>query len=127
MNSPRKYSNKPYPRSHEPVAWSLFGAGGMLVAFLGIALVLTTGLLVPLGLADVSALSYERVLGFARSWWGAGLMLACIALPAYHAAHRLYHGLHDLHIYGPNWLMLLLFYGGATLMTVVSAVYLLLL
>jgi fumarate reductase subunit D len=37
-------------RSNEPIFWSLFGAGGMLAALIGPALVFITGIAVPLGL-----------------------------------------------------------------------------
>lgn len=105
---------KKYSRSNEPVVWSLFGAGGMVVAFLLPALILTTGIIVPLGVAPEKSLSYEQTLLFAQSWWGALFILAIIALPLFHAAHRIYHGLHDLHLYGPKALMLTIFYGGAS-------------
>ena len=49
-------------RSHEPVFWALFGAGGMLSALLGPALVLVTGLALPLGWLPAEALSPARVL-----------------------------------------------------------------
>ncbi|MEH6552438.1 MAG: fumarate reductase subunit FrdD [Pseudomonadales bacterium] len=110
-----------YPRSHEPIAWSLFGAGGMVVALITPALIVITGLLLPLGLVDAEAFDYVRVSSFAHAWWGKVFLLIVIALPLYHAAHRIYHALHDLHIKGPATLMLLLFYGGATALTCLAA------
>ena len=52
-------------RSNKPIFWSLFGAGGMLSALAGPALVFITGIAVPLGMADggfdrVSALEIGR-------------------------------------------------------------------
>lgn len=111
---------KKYPRSHEPIVWSLFGAGGMVVAFVLPALILTTGIIVPLGFAAESALSYQRALMFAQSWWGALFIFGIIALPLFHAAHRIYHSMHDLHIHGPKNLMLALFYGGASLLSLIT-------
>jgi fumarate reductase subunit D len=111
---------KKYPRSHEPIVWSLFGAGGMVVAFVLPTLILTTGIIVPLGFAPESALSYQQTLMFAQNWWGALFIFTVIALPLFHAAHRIYHSLHDLHIHGPKNLMLTLFYGGASLLSLMT-------
>ena len=46
-------------RSHEPIFWSLFGAGGMVSAMVIPALVIITGLAWPLGLMSEGALSYR--------------------------------------------------------------------
>ena len=60
-------------RSHEPVFWSLFGAGGVLSALVAPALILITGVLAPIGLwMPQQALAYERVLGFAQHGVHAG-------------------------------------------------------
>ena len=60
---------KPMKRSHAPIFWLLFGAGGTLSALLGTALVFITGIAVPLGWPLRSDLmSYPRMLGFAQSW-----------------------------------------------------------
>lgn len=109
-----------FSRSHEPIAWSLFGAGGMVVAFLLPALVVITGFFIPLGIADSGASSYARMLSFAQSPLGAVFLLASISLPLFHAAHRIYHGLHDLHVHGPSILMLLLCYGGAAVLSLIA-------
>ncbi|MEH6516124.1 MAG: fumarate reductase subunit FrdD [Halioglobus sp.] len=108
---------KKYQRSHEPIVWSLFGGGGMVAAFLLPALILATGIIAPLGLGNPWSLSFHRVLAFSQTWWGALLILTIIALPLFHAAHRIYHGLHDLHIRGPKPLMLTICYGGASLLS----------
>lgn len=88
-------------RSNAPVFWLLFGAGGMLSALLGPVLVLITGVLVPLDLLlPRELMSYSRSLAFAQHWLGKGLLFAVIALFAWHAAHRIFHSLHDLGIRG---------------------------
>lgn len=107
-----------YPRSHEPVVWSLFGAGGMLAAFVTPALLLCTALLAPLGLLG-DALAFERVSAFVNHWLGALILWAVIALPLWHALHRVYHGLHDLQV-GARRLCFVLCYGGALLLTLCS-------
>jgi len=83
-------------RSNAPVFWALFGAGGMLAALLGPMLVLITGVLVPLGLLPQGLMSYPRVLALAQHWAGKGLLFAVISLFAWHAAHRIFHSLHDI-------------------------------
>jgi len=40
----------PLKRTHEPIVWSLFGAGGVLSAMFGPMLILVTTILVPLGM-----------------------------------------------------------------------------
>jgi fumarate reductase subunit D len=113
-----------YTRSHEPIAWSLFGAGGMVVAFITPVLILISALLVPLGLADSSLLSYANLLDLLNTGWGALAIFIVIALQLFHAAHRIYHGLHDVHIEGNTTLMLLIFYGGASALSLVTGVLL---
>ena len=88
------------PRSNAPVFWLLFGAGGMLSALLGPMLVLITGVLVPLGLLlPRELMSYPRMLAFAQHWAGKGLIFVVIALFAWHAAHRIFHSLHDIGVH----------------------------
>ena len=84
-------------RSNAPVFWLLFGAGGMLSALLGTALVFVTGIAVPLGwVLPADLLSYPRVLAFAQNWLGKAFLFAVIALFAWHAMHRIFHSLHDV-------------------------------
>ncbi|GAM55388.1 fumarate reductase subunit D [Vibrio ishigakensis] len=54
------------------------------------------GILVPLGVIDAEAMSYERVSSFVTSIIGGLFIIASIALPMWHAMHRLHHGMHDL-------------------------------
>ena len=51
---------------------------------------------------------YPNLLGFSQSWIGKLALLLVIALTLYHCAHRIYHGLHDLHVKANPVLMLLL-------------------
>lgn len=116
LNAGRTAEEK-YTRSHEPVVWSLFGAGGMIVAFLLPAVVIFFGFFLSFGLVDQSAVSFERVIGFAGSWWGK-LYLGILIIPTlYHVAHRIFHGLHDVHVKGPGFLLLFICYGGSTLLS----------
>jgi succinate dehydrogenase subunit D len=112
-------------RSHEPIFWALFGAGGVLSALVAPALILITGILAPIGLwMPHQALAYERVLGFAQHWLGKLLLLAVISLFLFHAVHRIYHGLHDLGVHAGTGVMVAT-YGSALLCTLTTAALLL--
>ena len=108
-------------RSNAPVFWLLFGAGGMLAALLGAMLVFITGIAIPLGWPLRSdSMSYSRLLGFAQHWAGKGFVFVVIALFAWHAAHRIFHSLHDLGI-RRHGLAKLLCYGSALAITLIAA------
>ena len=82
--------------SRQPPLWLLFGAGGMLSALVGWMLVFLTGIAAPLDLAGGRAIvSYDNVLALARNPLGKLFLLAVVALFMWHAAHRIYHTLHD--------------------------------
>lgn len=105
-------------RSHAPVFWLLFGGGGMLAALVGAALVFVTGIAVPLAGSDV--LAYPRMLALAQSLVGRALLLAVVALFAWHAAHRILCTLHDVGVHkGP--VAKLACYGGALAVSLVAA------
>ena len=112
-------------RSHEPVFWLLFGAGGMLSALLGPVLVFVTGIAVPLGLLlPADTLRYDRVLALVQHPLGKLALLAVIALFLFHGCHRLLHSLHDLGVRtgsAGRWV----FYGFAALGSLAGAVLLL--
>jgi len=112
-------------RSNEPIAWSLFGAGGMILAFLAPAMIVISGFLLPFYFASSSQAVYVGLSQFFANPFAKLAFLAFVALSLYHAAHRLYHGLHDLHVHGPGPAMLVLFYGGATVLSGICAILLL--
>ena len=112
-------------RSNAPIFWLLFGAGGMLSALLGTALVFITGLAVPLGWPlPGDLLTYPRALAFAQQWFAKGFLFVVITLFAWHAVHRIFHSLHDIGVHN-GALAKLVCYGGAALITIVAAVALL--
>jgi len=109
---------KKYNRSHEPVFWGLFGAGGMLTAFFTPVMILITGILIPLGMINTSNLTYESLHGFTSSWYGAVITLIFVTLPLWHTFHRIFHALHDLGIKrGRDWQQVLC-YGFAFAVTI---------
>ena len=69
-------------------------------------------------------MSYPRMLAFAQNWAGKGFVFVVIALFAWHAAHRIFHSLHDLGIHNGT-LAKAACYGGALIITVVTAASLL--
>ncbi|MBL0355059.1 MAG: fumarate reductase subunit FrdD [Candidatus Dechloromonas phosphoritropha] len=108
-------------RSNAPIFWALFGAGGMLSALLGPMLVFITGIAVPLGLLlPADTMSYPKMLAFAQNWIGKGFIFAVIALFLWHAAHRIFHSLHDIGIHAGTGAKLLC-YGLAMVATVIAA------
>ena len=64
------------------------------------------------------------MLGFAQHWIGKLLLLAVISLFLFHAAHRIYHGLHDIGVHAGTGTMAAA-YGGALLGTLAAALLLL--
>ena len=80
-------------KSHKPIVWGLFAAGGTLTAFLLPAVIVLT-LLAALGHVP-NALSYASLHGFAAHWFGKLFLVAFVVLSLWHAAHRLRVTLHD--------------------------------
>lgn len=79
----------------EPFWWGLFSAGGVCVAIFVPALALILGILWPLGVIDIERI---QLASWYQSVWGLLFTGAVIVLPAFHAAHRIRHGLFDLKI-----------------------------
>jgi len=69
-------------------------------------------------------MAYPRMLGFAQNWIGKGFILVVIALFAWHAAHRIFHSLHDVGIHN-GAIAKVVCYGGALLITVIAGASLL--
>lgn len=86
-------------RSDEPIWWSLFGAGGTWFAMVTPVTILVLGVLIPMGVIDSEALDYLRVKDFSSSLIGGLFIIATLALPMWHAMHRIHHGMHDLKIH----------------------------
>jgi fumarate reductase subunit D len=83
-------------------------------------LVFITGIAVPLGLLlPRDLMSYPRTLAFAQQWAGKAFVFAVIVLFIWHAAHRIFHSLHDVGIH-PGLLARLLCYGSALLATLLA-------
>lgn len=116
-------SRRPTParRSPEPIFWALFGAGGMLSALIAPMLAFITGIAVPLAfLLPADAMSYHNMLALAQNPIGKAIVFAVVAFFFWHAAHRIFHSLHDLGIQAGNGARLI-FYGCAFLATLATA------
>ncbi|MGP9800206.1 fumarate reductase subunit FrdD [Rheinheimera sp. NSM] len=116
MNSPK--------RSDEPIWWALFSAGGVCFAVFLPGLILTLGLLWPLGLLNPHWLTYSALTELSRSTYSIPALLltgAVVCLPLLHAAHRIHHGLHDLK-FGFSQAGKLLCYGLAVLLSLLALV-----
>jgi fumarate reductase subunit D len=93
-------------RSHEPLFWALFGAGGMLSALLAPALVVVTGIALPLGWLPASAWGHAEWLAALQHPLARLALLAVVALFLFHGGHRIRHSLHDLGLPGGAWMRL---------------------
>ena len=112
-------------RSNDPIFWSLFGAGGMLSALVGAALVFVTGIAVPLGfLVSQDLMRYQRMLDYAHHWLGKVIAFAVIVLFLWHAALRIFHMLHDFGVHAGAGAKLICF--GVPLLCTIAAAYFLL-
>lgn len=91
------------------------------------ALVLVTGIAGPFGLLSDDALSHARVSRFAGGLVGGLSLFAVISLTLWHAAHRIFHSLHDFGVTRNLETWKRVCYGAAMLGTVWAALMLLLL
>jgi fumarate reductase subunit D len=111
-------------RSNAPIFWVLFGAGGMLAALVGAMLVFLTGIAAPIGFGLApDSLSHASASAFVHSWAGKLIVFVVISLFLWHAAHRIFHTLHDLGIHA-GLVARLLCYGTAFAGTVASIILL---
>ena len=108
-------------RSNAPIVWAMFGAGGVLSALIGPALVYITGIAVPMRWGvSADLMSYPRMLAFAQNWAGKAFLFIVVALFLWHAAHRIYHTLHDMGVHSKalaQWAI----YGPSLLLTIALA------
>ena len=107
-------------RSIAPVFWLLFGAGGMLSALFGPALIILTGIMLPRGWGlPARFFDYPHVLAFVHHPLGKLVLLAVISLFLWHGAERIFLTLKDMRA-GSLSLLRLMTYGVAALLTLVT-------
>lgn len=123
-----KPENSTLPRrTVSPVYWLLFGAGGMLAALFGPALIIITGFMIPHSWSTPSSScfgGYDKALAFIHNPIGKLVTFVVIALFFWHAAERLFLTLTDMHAGQPGVLRWAT-YGVAALLTLVAAFVLL--
>ena len=104
-------------RSNKPILWLPFAAGGLVAALIVPVLILITGVLVPMG---VLQLPYEKMAAFAHNPAGKLILFGAVALPAWHAAHRLRMTAHDLG-FGDGVAVKVICYGAAWVLIAITA------
>ena len=107
--------------SNEPFWWSLFSAGGVVSALCLPALVIATGLVVPVLASRDAAAAHERLLETVTFWPVRVALLGVVFLSFFHAAHRVRHILMDLGWRSTPAFLSVLCYGGAGLGAVAGA------
>ena len=108
-------------RSVAPVFWLLFGAGGMLSALFGPALIILTGFMIPHGWGlPANFGDFPHMLAFTRHPIGKLVVLAVIALFFWHGAERMFLTLKDMRA-GKPLVLRLMTYGVAGVLTLVTA------
>jgi len=109
-------------RSNKPILWLPFAAGGLVAALIIPVLIVITGVLVPLGLVH---LPYEKMAAFVHNPLGKLILFGTVALPAWHAAHRLRMTAHDLG-FGSGVAVKTICYGSACVLIATTALALIL-
>ena len=110
-------------KSHKPVVWFPFAAGGTVIAFC-IPVIVVLTFLAALGHVP-AGLSYERMHAFASSGLGKLILFGVIALSLWSSAHRLRCTFYDFGVRADT-LVATVLYIAAIAGSLLSAVYLLL-
>ena len=107
--------------TREPFWWGMFSAGGMVAALLVPIHVLLDGLAVPLGLLKSETVGYERMHSLLANPLVKLYFFVFMALPLFHAAHRIRFSLYELGVRKHRLSVSVLCYGGALAGTAVAA------
>jgi len=109
-------------KSNEPLIWSLFSAGGVVAALCVPVHIVLLGLLVPLGVIEIS--NYEDFVAVllhpvTKLYW-----FVLVSLPLFHWAHRFRFTLVDLGLKKFDFVIAFVCYASAVVGTGYSAVVL---
>ncbi len=109
-------------RSSEPFWWLLFAAGGMVAAFLIPVSIVLTGLAAPLGWGG-NAFQHARIAALVSHPIARFYLFVLIALPWFHAAHRIRYGLAEgFQLHKAGRLLAAICYGAASVGTALALV-----
>jgi len=109
-------------KSNEPIWWSLFSAGGVIAALFLPVLILLTCIGLPFAESADQIFDYERILSLASHRIGRLFLLVVIALPFFHAAHRLRYVVADLGLEKLGPLLSVVCYGSAIIGTILTII-----
>ena len=108
----------------EPFLWGLFSAGGVVAALFVPIHIIIAGLAVPLGLLGADAVGYTHMRALLGNPLVKLYLFVLVALPLFHAAHRLRFALKDMGLKAPGQVLGMVLCSGAILGTVVAAIIL---
>jgi len=108
-------------KSHKPVVWFPFAAGGTVIAFC-IPVIVVLTFLAALGHVPVG-LSYENMHAFARGGFGKLIIFGVVALSLWSSAHRLRCTCYDFGLRA-DMLVATVLYVAAIIGSMASAVFL---
>jgi len=114
-------------KSHKPIVWGLFAAGGTIAAFLAPVLIAITSIM-PLafgGAEPGGVLNYDTVVFFVENWLIKIIVFGVVGLQLWHAAHRLRVTAHDFGIRADTAVSVIV-YTLAGVLTILAAVFLIL-
>lgn len=112
-------------KSHKPIVWGLFAAGGTVAAFLAPVLIVMTSIM-PLafgGAEPGGVLAYDKVVFFVQNWLIKLIVFGVVGLQLWHAAHRLRITAHDFGIRADGPISYVV-YGFAGIFTILAAIFL---
>jgi fumarate reductase subunit D len=110
-------------RSNDPFWWLLFGAGGIVAAFLVPVQIVLTGIAAPAGWVR-QPFEYHRMLALVAHPVTRIYLFVLISLPLFHWAHRFRFVLIDLGLGASRGLVAAACYGGAIAGSILAAVVL---
>ena len=108
-------------RSHKPIVWGLFAAGGTVAAFVLPVILILSGPAISFGLLPADVLGYAHVRELLQYPLSRLITFGVLFLIIWHAAHRLRITMHDFGIRADTFVAVV-FYSIAAMSTIVLMV-----
>jgi fumarate reductase subunit D len=108
-------------RSHKPIVWGLFAAGGTVAAFVLPVILILSGPAISFGLLPADFLAYAHVRELLQYPLSRLITFGVLFLIIWHAAHRLRITMHDFGIRADTFVAVV-FYSIAAMSTIVLMV-----